>query len=79
MCSTSKLIGNIKKKTIWVTQVCGSMTGKQLLGTVKEIRKAQEKQRKQQEANDKKAKDIAYAQLNNVMPKTWNSAHHVTI
>lgn len=45
------------------------MTGKQLLGTVKEIRKAQEKQRKQQEANDKKAKDIAYAQLNNVMPK----------
>lgn len=46
------------------------MTGKRLLGTVKEIRKAQEKQKKQQEANDKKAKDIAYAQLRNVMPKT---------
>ena len=42
------------------TQVCGLMTGKQLLDTVKEIQlKALEKQKKQKEGEGKKkAKDI---------------------
>ena len=48
-----------EKKTIRVTQVCGSMTGKRLLDTVKDIQlRAQEKQKKQQEAKNKKVKDI---------------------
>ena len=48
-----------EKKKIQVTQACGSMTGKRLLKTVKEIQlKAREKQKKQQEAEDMNAKDI---------------------